>query len=67
VFTLPHELNALAAVQPRCVYETLLQIASATLGEFAANPRAGSAASPPSHWCCTPGRRICAAIFTSTP
>ena len=39
VFTLPHELNALAAAHPRWVYETLLQTAAATLSEFAANPR----------------------------
>jgi len=39
VFTLPHQLNALAAVQPRWVYETLLQCTAATLNEFAANPR----------------------------
>lgn len=39
VFTLPHELNALAAAHPRWVYETLMQAAAATLTEFAANPR----------------------------
>ena len=39
VFTLPHQLNALAATQPRWVYETLLQCTAATLREFAANPR----------------------------
>lgn len=39
VFTLPHQLNALAAAQPRWVYETLLQCTAATLTEFAANPR----------------------------
>ena len=39
VFTLPHELNALAAVHPRWVYETLIQCSAATLSEFAANPR----------------------------
>lgn len=39
VFTLPHELNALAAVQPRWMYETLMHCAAATLTEFAANPR----------------------------
>ena len=39
VFTLPHELNALASVQARWVYDTLLQCAAATLTEFAANPR----------------------------
>lgn len=39
VFTLPHELNALAAVHPRWVYDTLMQCAAATLSEFAANPR----------------------------
>ena len=39
VFTLPHELNALAAVHPRWVYDTLMQCTAATLTEFAANPR----------------------------
>ena len=39
VFTLPHELNALAGVHPRWVYATLMQCAAATLNEFAANPR----------------------------
>ena len=39
VFTLPHEVNALAAVHARWVYDTLMQCAAATLTEFAANPR----------------------------
>jgi len=39
VFTLPHELNALAAVHPRWAYDTLMQCAGATLSDFAANPR----------------------------
>lgn len=39
VFTLPHELNALARAHPRWVYETLFGCAAATLNEFAANPR----------------------------
>jgi hypothetical protein len=39
VFTLPHELNALAAVHARWVYDTLMQCAAATLSEFAANAR----------------------------
>ena len=39
VFTLPHQLNALAAVHARWVYDTLLQCAATTLTEFAANPR----------------------------
>jgi hypothetical protein len=39
VFTLPHELNALAAVHARWVYDTLMQCSAATLNEFAANPR----------------------------
>jgi hypothetical protein len=39
VFTLPHELNALAVAHPRWVYDTLLQCTAATLTEFAANPR----------------------------
>jgi hypothetical protein len=39
VFTLPHELNALAAAHPRWLYETVLRCVAATLSEFAANPR----------------------------
>ena len=39
VFTLPHELNALAGAHPRWVYDTLMQCTAATLSEFAANPR----------------------------
>ena len=39
VFTLPHELNALAGVHARWVYDTLMQCSAATLSEFAANPR----------------------------
>jgi hypothetical protein len=39
VFTLPHELNALAATHVRWVYDTLMHEAAATLTEFAANPR----------------------------
>ena len=39
VFTLPHELNSLAGVHARWVYDALLQCAAATLTEFAANPR----------------------------
>jgi Transposase zinc-binding domain len=48
VFTLPHELNALAAAHPRWVYETLMQCTAATLREFAANPRFGWVAWGPS-------------------
>jgi Putative transposase/Transposase zinc-binding domain len=39
VFTLPHEINALAGMHPRWVYDTLMQCTAATLAEFAANPR----------------------------
>jgi len=39
VFTLPHELNTLAAFHARWVYDTLMQCTAATLTEFAANPR----------------------------
>ena len=39
VFTLPHQLNALAAVHARWVDHTLMQCTAATLAEFAANPR----------------------------
>ena len=39
VFTLPHEVNALAGAHPRWVYDTLMQTAAQTLTEFAANPR----------------------------
>jgi hypothetical protein len=39
VFTLPHELNPLAAVHDRWVYDTLMACVAATLSEFARNPR----------------------------
>ena len=39
VFTLPHELNALAQGNPRALYALLFQSVSATLIEFGANPR----------------------------
>jgi len=39
VFTLPHELLALARAHPRWVYETLLTCTAATLTEFCADPR----------------------------
>lgn len=39
VFTLPHELNALAAVHARWVYDTLMRCTAQTLSEFAANAR----------------------------
>jgi hypothetical protein len=39
VFTLPHEINALAGVHARWVYDTLMQCTAATLTQFAANPR----------------------------
>ena len=39
VFTVPHELDALARRHPRWVYETTLAAAAATLTEFAANER----------------------------
>ena len=39
VFTLPHELNALAQGNPRALYAMLFAAASATLIEFGANPR----------------------------
>jgi hypothetical protein len=39
VFTLPHELNALIGQGPRALYEMLFGAVSATLTEFAANPR----------------------------
>lgn len=39
VFTLPHELNALAQARPREIYTMLFAAASATLVEFGANPR----------------------------
>jgi Putative transposase/Transposase zinc-binding domain len=37
VFTLPHELNALAAVHARWVYDTLLRCVADTLTQFAAD------------------------------
>jgi len=39
VFTLPHELNGLIGQFPRVLYEMLFRAVSATLAEFAANPR----------------------------
>ncbi len=39
VFTLPHDLNALIGAVPRLLYETLFGAVSATLSEFATNPR----------------------------
>lgn len=39
VFTLPHELNALAAMHPRWTYETLMRCVAQTLTGFAANDR----------------------------
>src|SRR3954467_12669088 len=39
VFTLPHELNALAQGNPRLIYGLLFESVSATLLEFGANPR----------------------------
>lgn len=39
VFTLPHELNALAGVHARWVYETLLRCVADTLVQFAADSR----------------------------
>ena len=39
VFTLPHELNALAQGNPRALYAMLFAAASATLIEFGRNPR----------------------------
>ena len=39
VFTLPHELNALALRRPRLVYATLFRAAADTLLEFARDPR----------------------------
>jgi hypothetical protein len=39
VFTLPHALHALIGQRPRVIYELLFCAASATLTEFAANPR----------------------------
>jgi hypothetical protein len=39
VFTLPHDLNGLIAANPRPIYENLFGAVSATLIEFAANPR----------------------------
>ncbi len=39
VFTLPHVLNGLIGACPRTLYETLFGAVSATLTEFAANPR----------------------------
>lgn len=39
VFTLPHDLNGLLGLAPRALYEMLFGAVSATLTDFAANPR----------------------------
>ncbi|MEO7727328.1 MAG: IS91 family transposase [Burkholderiales bacterium] len=39
VFTLPHEVNALAQAHPRAIYALLFAAVSATLTEFGSNPR----------------------------
>lgn len=39
VFTLPHELNALALGDPEIIYDTLFRAVSETLLEFGRNPR----------------------------
>lgn len=39
VFTLPHDLSGLIGSAPRALYEMLFGAVSATLNEFAANPR----------------------------
>ncbi len=39
VFTLPHELNPLAAQHPRWVYDTLMRCVASTLTDFAADPQ----------------------------
>jgi hypothetical protein len=39
VFTLPHDLNGVIGQRPRVLYELLFAAVSATLSEFAANPR----------------------------
>lgn len=39
VFTLPHKLNGLIGQSPRVLHEMLFAAVSATLAEFAANPR----------------------------
>jgi Putative transposase/Transposase zinc-binding domain len=41
VFTLPHELNDLAAANPRLVYGLLFRSVAATLSSFAADPQYG--------------------------
>jgi hypothetical protein len=39
VFTLPHQINPLASMHPRWVYDTLMRSAAETLTAFAADPR----------------------------
>lgn len=39
VFTLPHELNALALLNPACLYNILFKAAFATIGKFAADSK----------------------------
>lgn len=72
VFTLPHDLNPLAAVHDRWVYNTLITGVAETLTEFARNPRwlgAEPAFTTVLHTLRQaqdrPGLRICAAISIS--
>jgi len=72
VFTLPHDLNPLAAVHDRWLYDMLMASVAATLSEFARNPRwlgAEPAFTLVLHTFRQaqdrPEPRICAAIFMS--
>ena len=62
VFTLPHALNPLVAASPRRIYELLFRTVSATLLEFAADPRHLGGTPALTRWCCIPGPRNWRAI-----
>jgi hypothetical protein len=65
VFTLPHDLNALAQGNPRVMYTLLFRAAADTLLTFGRDPRhlSGTTGSPRF---CTPGGRISRSISIST-
>jgi hypothetical protein len=61
VFTLPHELSALALQNKRAIYNLLLQASAATLLEIPAIPSISGQRSVSSAYC-SPGGRICKRI-----
>ena len=57
VFTLPHELNALAQGNPRALYATALRRRRPDTARVRPQPALGSGARSPPRWCYTPGAR----------